>query len=70
MYPGADYDGNCFSKDVQALIHIAENIGFYPKILKAVKARNDEQKNVLYHKLYQFLDGDLKGEHYLTGISI
>jgi UDPglucose 6-dehydrogenase len=62
IYPGAGYGGSCFPKDVQALIHIAESIGFDPKVLKAVEARNYEQKNVLYHKLYQFFDGNFKGK--------
>lgn len=62
IYPGAGYGGSCFPKDVQALIHIAEDIGFDPKVLKAVEARNHEQKNILHRKLQQFFAGDLKGK--------
>ena len=62
IYPGAGYGGSCFPKDIQALIHIAESTGFDPKVLKAVEARNYTQKNMLYHKLHQFFDGNLKGK--------
>jgi UDPglucose 6-dehydrogenase len=40
IYPGMGYGGSCFPKDVQALIHTSEGIGFDAKVLKAVEARN------------------------------
>jgi len=36
IYPGCGYGGSCFPKDVQALIRTAEQIGYVPRILKAV----------------------------------
>ncbi|AEJ01354.1 nucleotide sugar dehydrogenase [Nitrosomonas sp. Is79A3] len=62
IYPGAGYGGSCFPKDIQALIHSAESTGFDPKVLKAVEERNVAQKNVLYHKVSQFFDGNLEGK--------
>jgi UDPglucose 6-dehydrogenase len=36
------YSGKCFCKDIAAIIRSSENLGFEPKLLKAVDARNDE----------------------------
>ncbi|NYT46310.1 UDP-glucose/GDP-mannose dehydrogenase family protein [Alcaligenaceae bacterium] len=59
IYPGAGYGGSCFPKDVQALIRTAESVGFNPKVLKAVEARNDAQKSWLFDKIYRHFTGDL-----------
>ncbi len=61
IYPGAGYGGSCFPKDVQALIHTAESIGFEPKLLKAVEARNAAQKEVLFAKIAAHFGGNLRG---------
>lgn len=60
IYPGAGYGGSCFPKDVSALIHISEELGFDPKILNAVEARNQAQKHVLFEKLNKHFAGQLK----------
>ncbi len=60
IYPGAGYGGSCFPKDVSALIHISEGLGFDPKILNAVEARNQAQKHVLFEKLNKHYKGQLK----------
>lgn len=62
IYPGAGYGGSCFPKDVSALIHISEELGFDPKILNAVEARNQAQKHVLFEKLNKHFAGQLKGK--------
>ena len=62
IYPGAGYGGSCFPKDVSALVSIAEGIGFDPKILNAVEARNQEQKKVVFEKINKHFKGDLKGK--------
>jgi len=62
IYPGAGYGGSCFPKDVSALIHISEGLGFEPKILNAVEARNQAQKHVLFEKLHKHFAGQLKGK--------
>ena len=61
IYPGAGYGGSCFPKDVQALIRTADGIGFDAKVLKAVEARNGEQKQFLFRKIARYFDGNLKG---------
>jgi UDPglucose 6-dehydrogenase len=62
IYPGAGYGGSCFPKDVSALIHISEGLGFDPKILNAVESRNQAQKHVLFEKLNKHYKGQLKGK--------
>jgi UDPglucose 6-dehydrogenase len=60
IYPGAGYGGSCFPKDVKALIHTARQNGFEPTLLDAVEARNEAQKEVLFHKITRHYGGDLK----------
>lgn len=70
IYPGVGYGGSCFPKDVQALIHTAEQINFDAKVLKAVEARNNEQKTTLFKKIHKHFNGDLKGKTFaLWGLS-
>ncbi|HWQ66782.1 MAG TPA: UDP-glucose/GDP-mannose dehydrogenase family protein [Methanospirillum sp.] len=40
---GAGFGGSCFPKDVQALMHLAQNTGIDPLILKAILRINEEQ---------------------------
>ncbi len=51
IYPGCGYGGSCFPKDVKALIRMAEQLDFMPHILKAVEARNEQQKHYLFKKI-------------------
>lgn len=70
IYPGVGYGGSCFPKDVQALIQTAEKINFDPKVLKAVEARNNEQKTTLFTKINKHFNGDLNGKTFaLWGLS-
>ncbi|APX92943.1 UDP-glucose 6-dehydrogenase [Halomonas sp. 1513] len=62
IYPGVGYGGSCFPKDVQALIRTADGIDFDAKVLKAVEARNMEQKTTLFHKIHKHYAGDLAGK--------
>ncbi|WP_104203722.1 UDP-glucose dehydrogenase family protein [Billgrantia saliphila] len=62
IYPGVGYGGSCFPKDVQALIRAADGIDFDAKVLKAVEARNEEQKTTLFQKIEQHYQGSLAGK--------
>lgn len=62
IYPGVGYGGSCFPKDVQALIRTAGEIDFDAKVLKAVEARNHEQKTTLFAKVHQHYKGQLQGK--------
>jgi UDPglucose 6-dehydrogenase len=61
IYPGAGYGGSCFPKDVKALIHAAREVEFEPKVLAAVEARNDAQKEVIFAKIERHFQGALAG---------
>lgn len=59
IYPGCGYGGSCFPKDIKALIRLAENYHFEPKVLHAVEERNALQKQVLGQKLLKHFGDDL-----------
>lgn len=61
IYPGAGYGGSCFPKDVKALIRMARDHSFEPKVLNAVEARNEDQKHVLFEKIRKRFGDNLKG---------
>lgn len=52
---GVGYGGSCFPKDVDAFIHMGDEIGYSLDILKAVQAVNESQKEHLLRKLQQEL---------------
>lgn len=61
IYPGCGYGGSCFPKDVQALIHSAQQIGIAPRILQAVSVVNQNQQQVLFKKIQRHFQGHLQG---------
>ena len=48
---GVGYGGSCFPKDLAAFIHIAENFGYNPDMLKAIARVNQEQKAAFVSKI-------------------
>jgi UDPglucose 6-dehydrogenase len=62
IYPGCGYGGSCFPKDVQALVNIANNHGYSPKLISSVESVNKAQKKVLFSKLTKQLGENLKGK--------
>ena len=61
IYPGVGYGGSCFPKDVKALKHSADELGYRTDILAAVEAVNDRQKEVLFNKIKAHF-ADLRGK--------
>jgi UDPglucose 6-dehydrogenase len=59
IYPGIGYGGSCFPKDVKALIHTAEDFKYSLRVLKAVEEVNEDQKSVMFHKVFNYFKGDL-----------
>jgi len=51
LFPGVGYGGSCFPKDVKALLKSAQEKGYDFKILCAVEAVNDAQKERLVEKM-------------------
>ena len=61
IYPGCGYGGSCFPKDVRAVEQTARANGYTPRILPAVDAANEAQKEVLFSKIKERL-GELRGK--------
>ena len=61
IYPGVGYGGSCFPKDVKALKHSADELGYRTDILAAVEAVNERQKEILFNKIKVYF-GDLQGK--------
>jgi UDPglucose 6-dehydrogenase len=64
LYPGVGYGGSCFPKDVKALQHTAEEQRAPLKLLAAVEAVNEAQKQVLCDKIVARLGPDLTGRRF------
>lgn len=64
IYAGCGYGGSCFPKDVQALIRTSHQYGYEPKMLEAVEAVNDFQKQVIPGKIMDRFGQDLTGLHF------
>lgn len=64
IYAGCGYGGSCFPKDVKALISMAHKNDFEPKLLQAVEARNELQKQSLFNKVSAHFNGDLSGKSF------
>ena len=70
LYPGCGYGGSCFPKDVKALIQTAAEHNYDMRVLQAVEEVNEDQKTILYRKLYKHFNGELQGKRIaLWGLS-
>ncbi len=61
LFPGPGYGGSCFPKDVKALVSTARTCETPLMVLEAVEAANDRQKQRLFEKLSETLDGQMSG---------
>jgi UDPglucose 6-dehydrogenase len=64
LYSGCGYGGSCFPKDVKALISTGKNNEYDLKVLNAVEAANDVQKQVLTKKIKTHFGQNLSGKHF------
>ena len=64
LFPGIGYGGSCFPKDVMALIHSSDQVGYDFKILDAVTEVNEEQKHSLVPKIMAHYKGSVKGKKF------
>ncbi|MDE2002885.1 MAG: UDP-glucose/GDP-mannose dehydrogenase family protein [Betaproteobacteria bacterium] len=64
LYPGAGYGGSCFPKDVKALQFTAQRHGLPLRLLGAVEAVNEAQKQVLVDKIVAHFGADLSGRRF------
>ncbi len=64
LFPGIGYGGSCFPKDVQAIMHSAEQAGYNFKILDAVTEVNEAQKHSLVPKILDHFGGSVVGKKF------
>jgi UDPglucose 6-dehydrogenase len=57
LFPGPGYGGSCFPKDVEAIIAMGRQTGLPLKLMQAVDAVNDDQKQVLFKKVWTHFSG-------------
>lgn len=59
---GVGYGGSCFSKDVRALIQVAEENEYEAMLLKEVDRVNERQKRILLKKIKERFNNNLAGK--------
>lgn len=62
IYPGVGYGGSCFPKDVKALIKMGDENNLPLKVLKAVDDVNNRQKSIIFNKIKNHFEGNLKNK--------
>jgi len=62
LFPGVGYGGSCFPKDIRAVIHMAKARGLPARMLEAVDAVNEAQKDVLGRKILAHFGGSAAGK--------
>lgn len=62
LYAGIGYGGSCFPKDVKALIKTGNKNGVPMSIIQSVEDANDSQKSILFNKLLDYYNNDIKGK--------
>jgi UDPglucose 6-dehydrogenase len=61
LYAGCGYGGSCFPKDLRALGRLATDAGQPLRLLRAVEAINDDQKQMLGQRMLARFGSDLRG---------
>lgn len=62
LYAGAGFGGENFSHDIQTLSHTVTQMGAKTQLLAQVWEINEQQKEVLFRKLWNYYQGDLNGK--------
>ncbi|WP_439621383.1 UDP-glucose dehydrogenase family protein [Gemmata sp.] len=62
LFPGPGYGGSCFPKDVEAIVAMGRRTGLPLRLMQAVDAVNDAQKEVLFQKVWGHFSGQLAGK--------
>ena len=60
LFPGVGYGGSCFPKDIRAVMHMAQSKGLSARMMEAVDAVNEAQKDVLLRKITHHFRGELR----------
>lgn len=61
LFPGLGYGGSCLPKDMQALMHTARTNAYSPRLLEAVDAINQDQRQLFLETVRDHYLHDLEG---------
>ncbi|WOE30911.1 MULTISPECIES: nucleotide sugar dehydrogenase [unclassified Acinetobacter] len=62
LYPGAGFGGENFSHDILTLANTVSDTGTKSQLLAQVWEINEQQKEILFRKLWNYYRGDLSGK--------
>jgi UDPglucose 6-dehydrogenase len=62
LSPGAGFGGENFSHDILTLANTVANTGVKSQLLSQVWEINEQQKEILFRKLWNYYHGDLQGK--------
>lgn len=62
LSPGAGFGGENFSHDILTLSSTVSETGVQSRLLKQVYAINEQQKEIMFRKLWNYYHGDLSGK--------
>ena len=62
LFPGPGYGGSCFPKDVEAIVAMGRQTDLPLRLMQAVDAVNDAQKQVLFGKVQAHFGDSLAGK--------
>lgn len=62
LSPGAGFGGENFSHDILTLSSTVSETGVQSRLLKQVYAINEQQKEIMFRKLWNYYHGDLQGK--------
>ena len=62
LFAGIGYGGSCFPKDVQALARTSAENEYDFRVLSAVMDVNANQKLIIFNKMMEYFNNDLKGK--------
>ena len=62
LYPGAGFGGENFSHDIQTLTNTVSGAGANSQLLTQVWEINEQQKEILFRKLWNYFHGELNGK--------
>ncbi|GBE30565.1 MAG TPA: UDP-glucose/GDP-mannose dehydrogenase family protein [Bacteroidetes bacterium] len=70
LFAGAGYGGSCFPKDVKAILRTAKQYDVKFELIEATERVNEEQKKILFSKIDQHYNGEIKGKTFaIWGLS-
>lgn len=62
LYAGCGFGGQSFSKDVISLARTVSGVGIKSKLIEQILQSNEDQKEILFRKLWQHFNCDLDGK--------